>query len=176
MKFVASLNQLTAWGITVVANQYCGLRKFLPLVTIFAKAKKFKGMKQHLKVFRLLFRQFDVFYGTGLQYKGSSTINTSQVMVIPINWAIERFPCWKVSTPNQSFLLKSPKISINRCQAHIRRSFDQCAVELLPTDLIRTIVQLFQNLFLTVSKTRTLFDHSLSVKSQTFTNISLLLP
>jgi len=68
------------------------------------------------------------------------------------------------------------KGSANRRQAHSGRAFDQCAMKFLAADLISTIVQFFQYLFLTGRKTSALFDHALAFESHTFINISLLIP
>ena len=146
------------------------------LLTIFAETEEFKGVKQQLKVFRLSLRQFNIFYRTSLQNNRLPTINTSQVMMIPIYRAIECFTCWKVSTSHQSFLLENTKMSINRSQSHIGRAFDQCAVKLLAAHLISAIVQLIQNLLLTASKARALINHVQSFESQTFHNIIPLVP
>ncbi len=176
MKFGASWNQLAVWVITVVGNQYANSGNPVTLVTIFTKAKKLKSVKQQLKVFSLRFRQFDILYWTGLQNKCSAAINTGQMMVISIHRTIECFTCWKISTSHQSFLLQSTKMSIYRCQAHIERALDQVAMKHLTTDLICTIMQFLQNLFLTISKVRVLFDHSPALRSRAYNNISLLMP
>ena len=159
-----------------MANKFSGLSNFLTLITIFTKTKEFKGMKQQLKVFRLRLRQFNVFYWASLQNKRLTAVNTSQMVMIPIHRAIESLTCWKVPTPHQPFLLKSTKVSINRSQTHVGRTFDQCAVKLLAADLISTIVQFFQYLFLTGRQTDSLFDHALAIESQTLPKISLLVP
>ncbi len=149
-----------------MGNRCSGLSNVLTLMTVFAKAKEFKGVKQQLKVFRLSLRQFDVFYWTGPQNKCLTTINTSQMMVIPIHRAIKCFTCWKVATSHQSFLLKITKMAINRSQSHVGSAFDQYAMKLLATDLVSTIVQFFQYLLLTGRQTRTLFDHALAFESE----------
>ena len=151
-----------------------GSRNFLPLMAIFTDAEEFKGVKQQLKVFCLSFRQFDVFYWTGLQNNRCPAVNTSQMMMISLYRTIESFSCWKVSTSNQSFLLKTTKMSINCSQSHIRRAFDQGTMKLLATHFISAMIQFFQYLLLTGRKTSNLFDHTLVFESHTYLNISLL--
>ena len=157
-----------------MANQYSGFSHFLTLVTTLTKAKEFKCMKQKLKVFCLSLRQFNVFDWTGLQNNCFTTVNTSQMMMIPIHRAVKCFTCRKVSTSHQAFLLKSSKMSINRSQPHIRRRFDQGPMKLLAADLIGTIIQLLQYILLTGGQTTALIDHTLRFDSHTFTKINLL--
>ncbi len=176
MRFETSFNQLAAWVITVVVNQFSGLSHFLTLMTILTKTEEFKGVIQQLKVFCLGLRQFDVLYWTGFQNKRLPTVNTSQMMMIPIHRAIECFPCWEVSASDQSFLLKSTKMSINCSQSHSVRAFDQYAMKLLAAHFISIIIQLFQNLLLTVCKTSALLSHSPVFRFHIFTTVSLLVP
>ena len=137
-------------------------------MTIFTQAKKLKGMKQQLKVFRLLRWQVNIFYWARLQNKCSATVNTSQMMLIPFYWAVKCFPCWESSTSHQSFLLKSSKISVNRSQTHNAITVDQIAMKLLATNLTNTISQFFQDFLLTCCQTSALLNHALAIKSQTF--------
>ena len=176
MKSEASFNLLSVWAITVVDNTYSRLGRVLTLMAVLTQAKKFKSVIQQFKVFCLRLRQFDVFYWAGIQNKSFATVNTSQMVMIPIYRAIECFACWEVATTNQSLLLKSAKMSINSSQSHIRRAIYQTTMQLLSTDLIRTIIQLFQNLLLTVCQFSDLFEHSLAFESQAFPNLSLLVP
>ena len=176
MRFETSFNQLAAWVITVVVNQISDLSHFLTLMTILTKTEKLKGVIQQLKVFGLGLRQFDVLYWARFQNKCLPTVNTSQMMMIPIHRAIECFPCWEVSASHQSFLLKSTKMSINCSQSHIRRGFDQCAMKFLATNLISTIIQCPQDLLLSGLKIRVFIDHPLKLPSQAFVNISPLVP
>ena len=157
-----------------MANQYSGFSHFLTLVTTLTKAKEFKCMKQKLKVFCLRLRQFNIFDWTGLQNKCLTTVNTSQMMMIPIHRAIKCLTCRKVSTSHQAFLLKNSKMSINRSQPHIRRSFDQGAMNLLAADLISTIIQLLQYVLLTGRQTTALLEHALRLGSHTSPKINLL--
>ena len=162
------------WEIIIVGNRFSGLRKLVMLITLFTEAKEFKGMKQKLKILNLRLRQFNIFNWAGLQNKSLTTVNTSQMMMIPIHRAIKCFTCRKVSTPNQAFLLKSSKMSINRSQPHIRRRFDQRPMKLLAADLIGTIIQLLQYILLTGGQTTALIDHTPRFDSHTFTKINLL--
>ena len=151
-----------------MANQYSGFSLFLTLVTTLTKTKEFKCMKQKLKVFCLRLRQFNVFDWTRLQNKSSSTVNTSQMMVIPIYRAIKGLTRRKVSTSHQSHLLKSTKMPINGSQPHIGRTFNQGAMQLLAADLISTIVQLIQYLLLFLCQSFCFFVHPSVMISYSF--------
>ena len=143
-----------------MGNQSSGLSNFLPFMAIFTDPEKFKSMKQQLKAFHLRLRQFNIFYWTRLQNQRSTTINASQMMMISIHRTIESFPSWQVSTSHHAFLLKSTKISINGSQAHIERTFEQCAMQLLATNFISAIVQFFQYLLLFNGQALPFFCHS----------------
>ncbi len=151
-----------------MASQYSGFSYFLTLATTITKAKEFKCMKQKLKVFCLRLRQFNVFDWTGLQNNCLTTVNTSQMMMIPIHRAIECFSFWEVPTSHQSFQLKSTKMSINRSQPHIGRSFNQGAMQLLAADLMSTIVQLIKYLLLFLCESFCFFVHPSVMISYSF--------
>ena len=151
-----------------MANQFLGLSNLLLLIAIFTDAEEFKSVKQQLKIFRLIFRQFNIFNWTSLQNKCFAAVNTSQMMIIPIYWTIESLSCWKVSASHQTFLLKSTKIPINRRESHIERPINQCSMQLLAANFISTIIQFVQNLLLFCSKGFYLFFHSLAFNSYTF--------
>jgi len=159
-----------------VANQCSGLSKFLLLIAIFTDPEEFKSVKQQLKIFRLIFRQFNIFNWTSLQNKCFAAVNASQMMIIPIYWTIESLACWKVSASHQTFLLKSTKIPVNRRQSHIQRIINQCSMQLLAANFISTIFQLFQNLLLFLSKGFNLIFHHSAFDSYTSTYDRGLLP
>ncbi len=152
-----------------MANQCLGLSSLLPLIAISTDAEEFKSVKQQLKIFRLIFRQFNIFNWTSLQNKCFAAVHTSQMMIIPIYWTIESLACWKVSASHQTFLLKSTKIPINSGETHIEGTINQCSMQLLAANFIRRIIQLVQNLLLFCFQGFYLLFHSLVLNSYTFT-------
>ena len=124
-----------------------------------AQSKKFKGVKEQLKIARFRRVHANAMDGAVFKCLRGSAVHTGEMVLVAIHRRIQRFAVWQMSTPHLPALLKLAQVSVNGCQAHRSGAAFQLPMQLLPAHLIVTAPQLVQQQLLTLGGCGSLLLH-----------------
>ena len=74
----------------------------LPRAAVAAETKEFKRVKQEIEAFAAVFGHLQVVNRTVVQRLCLAAIDAGEVVAIPLQWRLERFPVGQVATAHQA--------------------------------------------------------------------------